>query len=231
MILSFFGFILTIGLYWGGKWCYQHKPKLYLSPLLTTPILIILILLCTNISYDSYNAGAKWLSDMLQPATIAFAIPLYKYFSTLKKYATEIIVSVLLGSIVAVVSSLFIAEGFHLNQQITESLIPRSVTTPIAIDIAKIVGGVPAITAVFVIITGILGAIMGPIMIRLLRIDNEIARGILFGTSSHAAGTAKAFEFSPITGTISSLSMIIAALITLGIAQLIEFIIPITGTN
>lgn len=226
MKVAFFSFLLTIGLYWGGKWCYKKKPKVYLSPLLTTPLFLVALLLFTNISYESYNSGAKWLSFMLQPATIAFAIPLYKYFPIFKKYAKEIIVSVLLGSIVAVISSMFLAKAFHLNQQITESLLPRSVTTPIAMDIAKIIGGVPAITAVFVIITGILGTMIGPMIIRCLRIDNEIAQGILFGTGAHAAGTAKAFEYSPITGTISSLSMIIAAFFTLGIAQLIEWGIP-----
>lgn len=225
MMFAIFSFLLTVGLYWGGKWYYQKQPKVYWSPLLTTPILVIVILLSTNISYESYYSGGKWLSFMLQPATIAFAIPLYKYFPIFKKYAREIILSVLLGSIVAVISSMFLAKAFHLNQQITESLLPRSVTTPIAIDIAKIIGGVPAITAVFVIITGILGTIIGPAIIRWLRIDNEIAQGILFGTGAHAAGTAKAFEFSPITGTISSLSMIIAAFFTLGIAQLMEWMI------
>ncbi|BAU26326.1 putative murein hydrolase (TIGR00659 family) [Aneurinibacillus soli] len=215
MMLAFFSFILTIMLYVGAKWCYQHKPKVYLSPLLITPLLIIAFLLWTHISYDSYNTGAKWLSDMLQPATIAFAVPLYKYFNLLKKHATEIIVSVLSGSVVAIISSMLIAEGLHLNTQIVNSLIPRSVTTPIAMGVSTSIGGVPTITAVFVIMTGLLGAVIGPVLIRLLRIENAIAQGALLGTAAHGAGTSKAFEFSSIAGTISSLSMIIAALITL----------------
>lgn len=215
MMLALFSLILTIGLYWGAKWCYKTKPKVYLSPLLTTPLLIVAFLLWTHISYESYNTGAQWLSNMLQPATIAFAVPLYKYFNILKKHATEILVSVLSGSVVAIVSSLFLARGLNLNTQIVDSLIPRSVTTPIAMGVSETIGGVPAITAVFVIMTGLMGAVIGPIVIRLLRIENEIARGVLLGTSAHGAGTSKAFEFSSIAGTISSLSMILAALITL----------------
>lgn len=215
MMLALFSFMLTVGLYWGAKWCYKIKPKVYLSPLLTTPLLLVAFLLCTHISYESYNTGAQWLSNMLQPATIAFAIPLYKYFNILKKHAIEIILSVLSGSVVAIVSSMVIAKGLHLDTQIVDSLIPRSVTTPIAMGVSESIGGVPTITAVFVIMTGLLGAIIGPMLIRFLHIENEIAQGALLGTAAHGAGTSKAFEHSSVAGTISSLSMIIAALITL----------------
>ncbi|MCM3592311.1 CidB/LrgB family autolysis modulator [Brevibacillus borstelensis] len=217
-MIAFLSLILTIVLYWGAKRCYRLKPKVYLSPLLTAPLLIVALLVWTDTPYDSYQAGAKWLSDMLEPATIAFAVPLYKYFHILKKHAAEIIVSVLSGSVAAIVSSLFIARLLHLNMQIVDSLIPRSVTTPIAMGVSASIGGVPAITAVFVIMTGLLGSVIGPMVIRLLRIENDIARGVLLGTAAHGAGTSKAFEFSPITGTISSLSMILAALMTLGVA-------------
>lgn len=229
MILAFISLILTIGLYVGAKWCYKAKPKVYLSPLIVTPLLLIAFLLLTHISYESYNSGAKWLTDLLQPATIAFAVPLYKYFHLLKKYATEILVSVLCGSFVAILSSLFIAKGLHLNTQIVNSLIPRSVTTPIAMGVSENIGGVPTITAVFVIMTGLLGAIIGPIIIRLLRIENDIAKGALLGTAAHAAGTSKAFECSSTAGTISSLSMIIAALITICIAPWLVSIVMALG--
>ncbi|RJS60872.1 CidB/LrgB family autolysis modulator [Bacillus sp. PK3_68] len=207
--------VFTICLYWGAKWCYKRKPKVYLSPLLTVPVLVVGCLFLTHTSYESYDMGAQWLSRLLEPATIAFAIPLYKYFNILKKHAAEIIISVLSGSIAAIFSSMAIAKVLHLNTQIVDSLIPRSVTTPIAMGVSESIGGIPAITAVFVIMTGLLGSIIGPIIIQLFRIENEIARGVLLGTGAHGAGTSKAFEFSSITGTISSLSMILAALITL----------------
>ncbi|MBP2652770.1 MAG: CidB/LrgB family autolysis modulator [Firmicutes bacterium] len=206
--------ILTVIIYFSAKWYYQNNPKAYLSPLLTAPLLIIAFLTLTHISYQAYYSGAKWLSNTLQPATIAFAFPLYKYRSTLKQHAGEIIVGVLFGSIIAIISSDWIAKSFSLNPQLVSSLIPHSITTPIAMDIAKNIGGIPAIAAVFVIITGLAGALIGPLIIKLLKIETEVARGILFGTSAHGAGTAKAFEFSSVTGTISSLAMIITAIIS-----------------
>jgi putative effector of murein hydrolase len=101
------------------------------------------------------------------------------------------------------------------------SLIPRSVTTPIAMNISQIIGGVPNITAVFVIITGLLGTMLGPMIVKWFRIESEVARGVLLGTGAHGTGTSKAFEFSSLTGTISSISMIVSALLTLGIAPIL----------
>ncbi|KMY55814.1 LrgB [Bacillus sp. FJAT-27231] len=214
-MIALFSLILTICLYWGAKWCYKRKPKVYLSPLLTVPVLVVGGLFLTHTSYEAYDTGAHWLSRMLEPATIAFAVPLYKYFNILKKHAAEIILSVLSGSVTAIISSMAMAKMLHLNTEIVDSLIPRSVTTPIAMGVSESIGGVPAITAVFVIMTGLLGSVIGPMIIQLLRIENDIARGVLLGTAAHGAGTSKAFEFGSVTGTISSLSMIMAALITL----------------
>ncbi|HEY9577194.1 MAG TPA: CidB/LrgB family autolysis modulator [Pseudobacillus sp.] len=214
-MIALLSLAFTVCLYWGAKWCYKRNPKVYLSPLLTVPVLVVGCLFLTHTSYESYDTGAHWLSRMLEPATIAFAVPLYKYFNILKKHAAEIILSVLSGSVTAIISSMAMAKMLHLNTEIVGSLIPRSVTTPIAMGVSENIGGIPAITAVFVIMTGLLGSIIGPIVIQLFRIENEIARGVLLGTGAHGAGTSKAFEFSSITGTISSLSMILAALITL----------------
>ncbi|GIP28828.1 hypothetical protein J23TS9_39580 [Paenibacillus sp. J23TS9] len=212
--------LVTLGIYAVCKRVYAKRPKVYLSPLLITPIIVIFILIWAEIPYESYNSGGKWLSSLLQPATIAFAIPLYKNFKVLKKHAVEIIVSVLTGSCIAMISSVFLAKWLHLSSSLVTSLIPRSITTPIAMNVSQVIGGVPNITAVFVIITGLLGSMIGPMVLRIFKIDNDIARGILFGTSSHGTGTSKAFELSSLSGTISSISMILAALFTLGAAPL-----------
>lgn len=217
-LLSFFA---TIALYFSAKWIYKQKPLIYFSPLVTVPTLIAILLLTVHISYDTYNSGAKWLNIMLQPATIAFAVPLYKYRDILKKHAMEIIPSVLLGSVTAMISSAWIAEGLNIDKQLIGSLIPRSVTTPIAMDVSQLIGGVPSVTAVIVIMTGILGSILGPFVIQFLKIESDIARGVLFGTSSHAVGTVRAFQFSTTTGTVACLSMILAAIITISTVQLL----------
>ncbi|WP_332107955.1 CidB/LrgB family autolysis modulator [Paenibacillus sp. URB8-2] len=197
---------------------YAAKTKVYLSPLIITPLLIISFLLMMGVSFDSYNAGGKWLTDLLQPATVAFAIPLHKNFKVLKKHATEIAAGVLSGTVMAVISSVLLAHWLHLSSNLATSLVPRSVTTPIAMNISQSIGGIPSITAVFVILTGVLGTLMGPTVLRLFRIDNEVARGVSLGTAAHGMGTSKAFELSSLTGTISSIAMILTALFTLSVA-------------
>lgn len=220
MMIGLLCLVLTLGIYMATKRIYSKFPKVYLSPLLITPFVIIILLLCTKITYESYNSGGKWLSDLLQPATVAFAVPLYKNYQILKKHAVEIIVSVLTGSCIAMISSAALAKGLHLDSSLVTSLVPRSITTPIAMNVSQVIGGVPNMTAVFVIITGLLGSVIGPLVLRLFRIDNDIARGVLLGTSAHGTGTSIAFGMSSMSGAISSVSMILAALFTLGAAPL-----------
>ncbi|WP_425495242.1 CidB/LrgB family autolysis modulator [Paenibacillus tengchongensis] len=209
---------LTVAVYLLAKKLYVRSGKIYCSPLIITPLIMIGILLLSGTSYESYNAGGKWLSDLLQPATVAFAIPLHKNFKVLKKHAAEIAAGVLTGTVTAVLSSMLLAKWLHLSGDLATSLVPRSVTTPIAMSISQNIGGVPSITAVFVILTGILGTLMGPSVLRLFRIDNEIARGVSLGTAAHGTGTSKAFELSSLTGTISSIAMILTALFSIGLA-------------
>ncbi|WHX48850.1 CidB/LrgB family autolysis modulator [Paenibacillus woosongensis] len=218
MITGLFWLALTLLIYALSKRLYQAKPSVYLSPLLVTPIVLVIGLMWAHIPYESYNSGGKWLSDMLQPATIAFAVPLYKYYNVLKKHAAVIIVSVLSGSIVAIISSAMLAEWLRLDHELVSSLIPRSITAPIAMSVSQAIGGIPGMTAIFAVITGLLGSIIGPYVLKWFRIENEIARGVLLGTGAHGTGTSKAFELSSLTGTISSISMILAALFTLGAA-------------
>ncbi|ALC82824.1 MULTISPECIES: CidB/LrgB family autolysis modulator [Bacillus] len=215
MLISFISLLATVALYIVMKKVYKKHPRFYTSPLLVTPLFLVAGLLLMETSYEDYNKGGQLLTNMLQPATIAFAIPLYKYYPVLKKYAVEILFNVALGSILAILSTIVIAKLLNLGTDLIESMMPRSVTTPIAMDVSKMIGGIPAITAVFVILTAIFGSVIGPLVIRYFRIDNEIARGVLLGTSAHGAGTSKAFELSSVSGTISSISMILAAIITL----------------
>lgn len=218
MMISILFLGLTVAVYLMAKHIYTASKKMFASPLIVTPLLIILFLVMTGVSYDSYNAGGKWLTDLLQPATVAFAIPLHKNFKVLKKHAAEIAAGVLSGTVMAVLSSMLLAKWLHLSGDLATSLVPRSVTTPIAMSISQSIGGVPSITAVFVILTGVLGTLMGPSVLCLFRIDNEIARGVSLGTAAHGTGTSKAFELSSLTGTISSIAMILTALFSIGLA-------------
>jgi predicted murein hydrolase (TIGR00659 family) len=217
-VLSFF---LTIFLYYIAKWLYYRKQRFYFSPLLIVPLLLAALLYSARIPYEIYFSGAKWLNLMLQPATVALAVPLYKYRGVLKSHAPEIISGVFFGSILAMISSILIAKGLNLDQLLIESLIPRSVTTPVALDVSRLIGGAPSITAVMVILTGILGSFLGPCVIRLCNIESDIARGVLLGTSSHALGTIRAFQFSSTAGAVSCVSMILAAIFTIATAKLL----------
>ncbi|MCP1310308.1 LrgB family protein [Paenibacillus tyrfis] len=207
--------LFTMAVYYGIKSLYRRKPKIYLSPLLLTPAVVIVLLLQADIPYETYNAGAHWLTDMIGPATIALAVPLYKNVALLRKYAVEIMASVLVGSAAGVATSVWIAKGLHLDGQIIDGLVLRSTTTPIAIAITDMIGGIPAMTALFVLVTGLLGTVVGPMLIRLFRIRSGVAQGVLLGTSAHTAGTTTAFEFGAVSGTVSSISMLVAALLAL----------------
>ncbi|WP_274649310.1 LrgB family protein [Paenibacillus humicola] len=213
-MLPVFSFILTAIVYWGAKRLYVRVPRAYLSPLIVTPALVILIVLWGEVPYADYNTGTKWLTEMIGPGTVTLAVPLYKNLGMLKKHAAAITAGVLSGAILAILTSILLAKAFHLTTSLTESLAPRSATTPIAMAAAGVIGGIPSMTAVFVLITGILGVAAGPLAIRLLRIEHEVGRGVLLGTSSHTAGTTKAFEFGSAAGSISSIAMIMTAFIT-----------------
>nr|WP_275900689.1 LrgB family protein [Paenibacillus periandrae] len=221
LILALGCLIITIAVYGLAKRLYRAVPKVYLSPLLLTPTVVMLVLLLTGIPYETYHIGTEWLSEMIGPATVAMAVPLYKHLAILKKHALTIMVSVCFGSSLAIVSSVWLAKELHLQNQIIDSLAVRSTTTPIAMAVTEMLGGTPAITAIFVLMTGLFGMIVGPLIIRLCRIEHEIARGVLFGTSAHTAGTSKAFEFSVVSGSISSVAMMVTAFFTLGTAPLV----------
>jgi predicted murein hydrolase (TIGR00659 family) len=226
MILPIVCLLFTLGVYWNVKRFYRRYPKVYFSPLLVTPLIVITALVVSGIPYPTYNVGTHWISDMIGPGTIAMAVPIYKNLHVLKKHAFVIVSSVLVGSTIAIVSSAGLAKAFHLSRQMIESIAPRSATTAIAMEASRYAGGIPTITAVMVMLTGLMGMVAGPVIIRLFRIRSDVARGVLFGTSAHNAGTSKAFEFSAVAGSIASIAMILTAFFTLGmVSWVIRFIL------
>lgn len=222
ILLSIF---LTLVIYFLAKRIYKYNRFPLLSPLLITPIILIIFLKIFNLPYESYNEGGKYLTYLLQPATVALALPLYKYFYLLKKHALELLGSITAGSIIAILSSIFLSHLLYFNSDLTNSMIPHSITTPLAMSVSNKLGGIESLTACFVILTGIMGIIIGPILIKIFSINNKIARGVLLGVGAHGTGTAKAFEFGLEEGTIASLAMIIAASTTVILAPiLVSFI-------
>lgn len=209
---------LTVVSYVMVKKLYLKTGKMMFSPLIVCPVLIIGILVIFHIPYDSYAAGGNFLSYMLQPATVALAVPMYRYRKTVKKYSVEIILSVTCGAIVAIVTSMALAQFVGVDAGIAASLAPRSVTTPIAMNVSEIIGGNPSITAVFVICTGIIGAVLTSLLLKYLPIKSPLTKGMLFGISAHGTGTSKAYESGQEVGSIASLAMIFMGIITTVIA-------------
>ncbi|SEO57485.1 TIGR00659 family protein [Amphibacillus marinus] len=207
--------LLTFGLYRFSRMLARRFPILLFHPLIFTPALIIIVIQLLPISVNTYTAGSVVLTHMLAPATIAFAIPMYKHIAFLRQYFVQIICGVLVGSIVAILSSFGLALLFNVDEHLLISLLPRSITTPLAIEVSTEIGGVPALTIVFVIITGILGSLVGPLVFNLLNIQSAMAKGLALGMAAHAVGTNRALEYGEEAVTFSTLAMIFAGVITI----------------
>jgi predicted murein hydrolase (TIGR00659 family) len=209
--------LLTMFLYYSVKRLHRRWPVLLLTPIVFVPLALVAVLLIGDVSYTAYDEGAQWLSELLGPATVALALPLHRYFHLLKKHAWEILAGVVAGSLFAVLTNLWLAEWVRLGPDVVRSLAPRSVTSPIAMEIAKMIGGMPTLTASVVILTGVIGMLVGPTLIQLLGLESEAARGVMFGVGAHGVGTAKAFQIGEVEGMFSSLSMILAAGVSIAI--------------
>ncbi|KEO83251.1 LrgB family protein [Tumebacillus flagellatus] len=209
--------ILTVFVYIGAKKMHRRWTYVWFSPLVVAPIVLILFVKGSGIRYETYWSGSQWISDLLGPATVAFAVPLYKNWEIMKKHAVEIVTSCLAGILIAVGSTCLFAWAAHLSPMLITSLAPRSVTTPFAMDISSRVGGQSSLTAVFVMVTGITGTVIGPWLLRQRALRSSISRGVMLGVSAHGGGTALAFTVGPLEGTVSSLSMILTAVVSLGL--------------
>jgi predicted murein hydrolase (TIGR00659 family) len=184
------------------------------NPMLFASAIIILILLLTGVPYQTYSYGSQALSFLLGPATVALAVPLCKQIQILARNWQAVLVGVVMGTLMGVCSSFGLALALKASPEIILSLVPKSVTTPIAMEISQQIGGIPSLTASFVIITGVIGAMFGPELLNLLKIRNEIARGLAIGAASHALGTTRAIKESQLQGAISGVSIGLVGLTT-----------------
>ena len=214
--MSQIGFILITYLFYRiVKIAYKKWSLPFLHPLFLTPVMLIVLISLINVSANQYLADVKWLTHLLGPATVAFAIPIYKHGRLLKKYLGNIVVSITTGSFVAIISTFALAMIGQLQPDLFISILPRSITTPIAIEVSKEIGGLPPLTTVFVIMTGIFGGVMGPSILKRLSIKSPVARGLALGMGAHGVGTNKAMEYGEKEATFSTIAMIMAAWITL----------------
>lgn len=221
----FFGVAISIGTYLLTSRIRKRWNFFLFNPLLLSITATIVTLLITGIDYVSYNNGAKYLSYLLTPATVALAIPLYEQLSLLKKNFTAIMLGIASGVLMSCISIFAMALMFRLGHTEYVTLLPKSITTAIGISLSQELEGYVAITVTSIIMTGLLGNIAGNLICRILHIKHPIAKGIAIGTASHVMGTAKAMEIGEIEGAMSSLSIAVAGCMTVGAAIIFEGLI------
>jgi len=222
VIISLFFITITILIYWICKKLHKKFPILILSPILMAPILIIVMLVATKVPYPTYQSGGKWLSSMMGPAAAALAVPLYKHFDIFKKYASIILLGTLGGTVMGIASAYLLSQLFHFNHDLLTGLVLHTTTTAFAVPLTGQLGGITSITSIFVLTTGLLGSLFGPMIIRIIRIRHDVAKGVLMGTSAHTAGANKAFEYGELCGAIATISMMVTAFFMLAVVPLIS---------
>ena len=215
---AYFGVFLSLFCYLIGQKIKIKTGLAIANPLLIAVLLVMLILSLFDIEYSAYNQSAKLLSALLTPATICLAVPLYEQLALLKKHKKAIFAGILSGVLTSLTVVFLLSVFFRLDHSAYVTLLPKSITSAIGMGVSEELGGYVPITLSVIIMTGILGNMTAEAACRLFRITEPIARGIAIGTSSHAVGTAKAMELGPIEGAMSSLSILIAGLLTVAAA-------------
>lgn len=184
------------------------------NPVLIAVLLLLVALVGTGTPYETYFQGAQFVHFLLGPATVALAIPLYRQFQTVRRSALAILVSTVTGSLTAAVSAVAIAWALGASKETLLSIAPKSATAPVAMGITEQLGGLPSLTPVLVMLTGVLGAMLGPYTMNVLGIHNRAARGFALGTASHGLGTASALQMNETAGAFAGLAMGLNALAT-----------------
>lgn len=216
----YFGVVLTLAIY-SLSVAIKKKWKLaILNPLLITSAAVILVLICFHIDYEIYEEGAKYISYLLTPATVALAIPLYQQVELLKKHWLAIVAGILSGACTSMGTVLVLAILFRLDHGGYVTLLPKSITTAIGMGVSEEMGGIVTITVAVIIVTGIFGNMIAESVCKLFHITEPIAQGIGIGSAAHAIGTTKAMELGEIQGAMSSLSIAVSGLITVILAPL-----------
>ena len=211
---AFAGVSISLIAYMAGVFL-KKKFKIGLfNPLLISIIVTMVVLIAGKVDYESYNAGAKYLSWLLTPATVCLAIPLYEQIQLLKSNFAAIILGIASGVVTSLFTVLVLSMLMGLTHEQYVTMLPKSITTAIGMGVSEELGGIVTITVAVIIITGVLGNMIAEVVYKIAKIEEPIARGLGLGTSAHAIGTAKAMELGPVEGAMSSLAIAVAGLLT-----------------
>ena len=219
----FFGVTVSIAAYEAGSLLKKKYHSALFNPLLLSVAATIVLLVLFRIDYDTYYEGAKYLSYLLTPATVCLAVPMYEQLELLKKNLKAVMVGILSGVLMSLGCILVMAIVFGLNHETYVTLLPKSITTAIGMGVSEELGGYVTITVATIVITGVLGNIIGEGLCKLFHIEEPIAKGVALGTASHAIGTARAMEMGEIEGAMASLSIAVAGLLTVAGALVFSY--------
>lgn len=223
---SFFLIALTFAFFIGAQFLQRKTGVQLLNPILVSIVAMICFLWGFGIDYDTYEAGGSYIDFWLKPAVVALGVPLYKQLSNIRKQLLPLLVSELAGCIVGIVSVVLLAKLFGATQEVAVSLAPKSVTTPIAMEVSAAIGGIPALTAAVVVCTGIFGGMAGFRIVKMSHIRSNIASSLSIGTAAHAVGTSAVMTRGERFGAFSSLGLTVNGLFT---ALLTPFLLQMLG--
>jgi predicted murein hydrolase (TIGR00659 family) len=221
----YFGICLSILAYQIGMLLHSKFKFTLFNPLLVACVLCCAFLLITRIPYSDYFRGGQYISFFMGPATCVLGVTMYNQIKILKANIWTVLISTFMGALVSIVSVVVMAKLFALDRAVLVSFLPKSVTAPISVELSRKYGGIPAVTVIAVLISGVSGTILAPFLIKIFRVKNRVAKGLALGTTSHALGTAYALEIGELEGAMSSLAIGCAGLATV----LIEVICSVVG--
>lgn len=220
-----FGIIISLVAFEIGKFIFKKTKLAIFNPLLVGTGLVILFLNFFKIPVDNYMQGGDFIVFFLAPATVVLAIPLFRQINLLKKNFLPIMAGGIVGSMTAILSVIGLGKLMGIDEKLLLSFMPKSITTPIGIELSTLLGGIPSITVFAIVITGITGNVTAPYVLSMFGIRHPVAKGIGIGISSHAVGTSRAIELGEVEGAMSALSIVIAGIITIAIAPIMRVLL------
>ena len=206
--------LLTLIAYQFGLLCQRKTKSPLCNPILISVVIVLLFLFATGTSYSEYKQGTAYISWLMTPATVCLAIPMYEQLQILKRNFPMMVVGILCGSITCVIMVLAFAFLFRFDNVLTASLLPKSITSAIGVPLSEMAGGMASITTAAIILTGIFASMLGTTFCRVFRLTDPVAQGVAFGTAGHVIATARASELGELIGAASSLSLVVAGLLT-----------------
>ena len=221
----FFGVFVTLAAYFLGLKVKEKTGLAIMNPLQIAIVLVMLLLRGLDIDYAAYNQSARLVSSLLTPATVCLAVPLYEQLQLLKRHKAAILTGVISGVLTSLVCVLVLAMLFGLDHAAYVTLLPKSITTAIGMGVSEQLGGHVSITVAVIIITGVIGNMIAESVCRAFHITDPIARGVAIGTASHAIGTTKAMELGEVEGAMSSLSIVVAGVLTVAGASVFSLLL------